>query len=281
MAAGAYSQLAPQMVPVLNKRRNLTAIQINDTIRTATKPIIVHEKIDIAQDLNDYPPNYLGKSMMTPTAWGPDGGGVLFAGLGGTFPAIYTAKPDLLGVIGLAVGDPKKAIGVVGMLNVNNVSEFSTFSGNLILHKRLSESDAVSAGGIHLFASQRSDATESFYVVYSHAVQATLAADADYCKLNYSIGAGTGRFYTKSPADQVLRGKSIHGTAVFANVSYGLARWMNVNAEWSGINLHTSVSLRPAPSLPFVNLGLADLTRNSGDRIRFIVSIHYGIPLWD
>jgi hypothetical protein len=277
----AYSQVAPQIIPVLNKRKNITAVRILDTINTDTRRIIVNQTVTIPEVDNVYPPNYMGKSMMTPTAWGSEGGGYLFAGLGGTFPAAYTARPDMIGVIGLAAGDPRKAIGGIATLNVNDVSRFRNYSSNLMLHKRLTETDAVAVGGIHLFPTKRTDAHSSYYLVYSHAVQNFIFNDADFTRLNYSIGVGNGRFYEMSRADSIRLGKSRHGTLVFGNVSFGLTRWANANVEWSGINLHTSLSLRPLPMLPVINIGLADLTRYSGDRIRFVASIYYAYPLWD
>lgn len=277
-----FGQVTPQMTPILNKRRSLTSVRILDTINTGSaKPLIVNARVSIPEVINTYPPNYLGKSMMTPTAWGSEEGGYVFAGIAGTFPQIYTARPDLIGVLGMAAGNPRKAVGVIAMLNMNDITSFNNYSANLIVHRRLSDADAVAVGGVHMLAAHETDAPASYFIVYSHAVQTVIANDEDISRLQYSIGAGTGRFYKKSLADQVRYGRNIHGTAVFANVSYGLTKWLNVNAEWSGINLHGSVSIRPAPGFPGINLGVADLTRNSGDRIRFIAAIHYAYALWD
>jgi hypothetical protein len=282
LALRSFGQTGPQIIPVLNTRKSITSVRILDTINTGEgKPIIVNSRVGVPEIINTYPPNYLGKSMMTPTAWGSEEGGYVFAGLAGSFPQIYTARPDLMSVLGLAAGNPRKAVGVIVMMNMNDVTSLNNYSTNIILHRRLSDADAVAVGGVHMLAAQETDAPPSFFFVYSHAVQNVIASDEDISRLQYSIGAGTGRFYRKSLADQVRRGKSLYGTAVFANVSYGLTKWLNVNAEWSGINLHTSISVRPAPGLPGINLGLADLTRNSGDRIRVIAAIHYAYALWD
>lgn len=282
LAIQSFGQMEPQITPVLNSRKSITAVRIRDTINTGEgKPIVVNSRVSVPEIINTYPPNYLGKSMMTPTAWGSEEGGYVFAGIAGSFPQIYTARPDLMSVFGLAAGNPRKAVGVIAMLNMNDVTSLNNYSANLILHRRISDADAVAVGGIHMLAAHETDAPPSFFVVYSHAVQTVIANDEDISRLQYSIGAGTGRFYKKSLADQVISKKSIHGTAVFANVSYGLTKWLNLNAEWSGINLHTSVSIRIAPGFPGVNLGLADLTRNSGDRIRVIAAIHYAYGLWD
>jgi hypothetical protein len=96
--------------------------------------------------------------------------------------------------------------------------------------------------------------------------------------LNYSIGIGTGRFYQKSDID-VLYGRGSHGTALFGNISYEVLPFVNVGAEWTGVNLATTVSWRPSYRLPAFCIGVADLTRFSGDKPRLIAGISYAILL--
>lgn len=276
----SFGQTSPQIIPVFDKQNNLVSVRIKDSISTSGLPVVIDTTFLFLHKKPVLPPNLLGKSMMTPTAWGGEGGGTVFAGLGGTFPQIYTTKPDMIGVAGLAFGAPRDKLGVILMMNVNDVSKFRTFSGNIILHRRLSNAEAVAIGGIHLFPSVRSDAGPSYFIVYSHAVQSLVSASNGVSRLHYSIGAGTGRFYTKSPADQILRGRNYRGTLLFANASFEAKPWLNLTAEWSGVNLHSGISVRPHPSLPFINLGLADLTRASGERVRFVASLHYALPLW-
>lgn len=274
----SYSQLITQVRP---NRHDKLSFRIQDSIQTDDNTIIVDTTVSwSAGGKNDLTQNNLGKALMTPTGWGTDKGGILFVGVGGTFPQIYTTKSDMIGVVGLSAGDPEKYVGASFVLNINDLSEFNTFSCNVILNRHLSRSSSISVGGIHLFASKLSDSGPSYFIVFSHAVQSIASKEPGAAALHYSIGAGSGRFHTKSPADkQAGRGK--YGTVVFGNISYELFKWMNVNAEWSGLNLHAGVSVKPIRNFPYINMGLSDLLRSaSNDRVRFVASICYSFRLW-
>ncbi len=270
-----------QGVNVTSKPNGKTIIAIKDTLQTDTGPVYVDTVINV--QLPQQPPlsqNYLGKSLMTPTAWPAQSkGGVLFAGLGGTFPQLYTTRNDLIGVVGLSAGDPVRFVSATVMLNINDISKFRNFSSNIILYKNLPNGSAISAGGIHLMRTKYSDAGPSYYIVFSHAVQTVISKNTGTSALNYSIGVGSGRFYDNSPQD-IQTGKAANGSAVFANVSLELTQWLNTNVEWSGTNLHAGVSVRPLSFLPYINLGLADITRFSGQEIRFVMSLNYSVYLW-
>jgi hypothetical protein len=222
-------------------------------------------------------PNPSSKGMMTPTGWG-GAGSFIFGFLGGTFPQAYTSKSDLVAAAGIGVGNSYKAISVVGIFNILNVSEASTYSGGLIVSRHIGRGTSMSIGGLNLVASKRSDAKASFYLALSHTSQRIQSKTPGYSAFSYTIGAGNGRFYDKSLKDSIT-GKGTHGTAVFANVSYELAKGLNVIGEWSGVNLDFALSFRPSFKLPAINIGLADLTRNSGDRVRLIVSIGQAFSL--
>ena len=222
-------------------------------------------------------PNPSSKGMMTPTGWG-GAGPFIFGFLGGTFPQAYTSKSDLVAAAGIGVGNSYKTIGVVGIFNILNVSEASTYSGGLIVSRHIGRGTSMSIGGLNLLASSRSDAKASYYLALSHASQTIKSKTPGYSGLSYTIGAGSGRFYDKSLKDS-LTGKGTHGTAVFANVSYELAKGLNVIGEWSGLNLDFALSFRPTFKLPAINIGLADLTRNSGDRVRLVISIGQAFSL--
>jgi hypothetical protein len=258
--------------------KQINSYRILDTIRLKDTTIFIDKVVQWTSKTSNYfQPNFLGKTLMTPVAWGVDRGGMLFAGLGGSFPQIFSSLPDLIFNAGISIGNASK-IGGMLMVNVNDVSQFNTLSGNIILNKHLSHGDAISAGGIHLFRSKLSDAGPSYYIVYSRSVQTIAFKISDASAFHYSVGIGTGRFYTKSPADDLLgHGKS--GTAIFANASYQLFKWMNVNAEWSGINLHAGVSVKPFYRLPYITMGIGDITRFSGDRLRFLVRVGYSYYL--
>ncbi|MET0391915.1 MAG: hypothetical protein ABW019_02190 [Chitinophagaceae bacterium] len=274
----ARAQVSPgNFLPLQTANPRINSYRIIDTILLQDTIIIIDTTIKWRSSSPDMPPNTLGKAMMTPVAWGTSRGGVVFVGIGASFPQVFTSKSDMIAVAGLSIGNPNKIVGGSVMLNVNDVSQFNTFSCNIILNKHLSNAGAISAGGIHLFRSGLSDAGASWYIVYSHAIQSVFSRLPGASALHYSIGVGSGRFRDKSPADKAL-GRS-QGTAVFANLSYELLKWMNVNAEWSGTNLHAGVSIRPARRLPAISMGIADITNSSGDRRRFVVSMGYSFYL--
>ncbi len=275
------TNLISQNVKVSIRPNGKTIVVLRDTIQNDAGPIYIDTVINVQlppqQPLQQ---NYLGKSLMTPTAWPAQSkGGVLFAGLGGTFPQLYTSLNDLIGVVGLSAGNPDRFVSATVMLNINDVYKFRHFSSNIILYKNLPNGSALSAGGIHLLSSKQTDSDPSYYIVFSHAVQTLLSKRTGTSALSYSIGIGSGRFYDNSPWD-IRKGKAAHGSAVFANVSLEITKWLNTNVEWSGTNLHAGVSVRPLGFLPSINMGLADITRFSGQEIRFVASINYSIYLW-
>lgn len=252
-------------------RKQINSSRILDTIRLEDTTVVFDTTISWTSELPNVIPNYLGKSLMTPTAWGGERGGILFGVIGGTFPQPYSSKTDLIAVAGITVGDANKLGGIV-MLNINDVSKIRNFSSNIILNRHISNNSAISIGAIHLLASKSSDAGPSYFIVYSHAVQTLPSKILGVSALHYSLGIGSGRFYYKSKYD-VLAGLGRYGTAIFANISYEVYRWMNVNLEWSGLNLHAGISIKPFHFLPHISIGIGDITRFSGDRVRLLGNI--------
>jgi hypothetical protein len=228
-------------------------------------------------------PNIAGKGMMTPTGWGSLGN-YAFVYLGGTFPQVYTSHADLVAGVGAGIGNCYKTVSLSGILNINNVSGINTCSASFFLGRHLATGSSMSAGAMHLFADKKSDAGASYFLAFSHAVQTLPSKTAGYARLCYSIGAGTGRFYDKSSSD-IVAGKGRKGTAVFANISYAILKNININAEWSGLNFGVAVAWRPLLpikfpfNLPAICIGLADLTRFSGQRPRLVISVGHAFSL--
>lgn len=224
-------------------------------------------------------PNNSVQSIMTPMGWGGGNTTYLFVVAGGIYPAEYATpkKADLIAAVGLSFGDPKKYVNVSLSANVGRVSELRDFSGNIVLSKQVFKSSSISVGGVQLFASSKiSDAPDpTFYVAFSHAVQTVASKSAGHSGLGYTIGFGNGRFLYKSPLD-IASGKGRHGTGVFANVSYEIFKNVNINAEWSGLNLGFSSGVRPFNKSPLtIGYGVYNLTRNSGDRVSFMATMAY------
>lgn len=228
-------------------------------------------------------PNNAVQSVMTPSGWGGGNTTYIYVVTGGIFPAQYK-KPntaDLIAAAGISFGDPKKYVNVSASVNVGRVSELQDFSGNLILSRQIFKASSISVGGLQMFASSSiSDAPDAtFYVAFSHSVQTVRSKTGGRSALGYTIGVGNGRFLYKSPLD-VSSGKGKYGTGVFANVSYELFRNVNINAEWSGLNLGFSSGIRPFNKLPLTfGYGVYNVTKNSGDRISFIGSLAYPFVL--
>jgi hypothetical protein len=225
--------------------------------------------------------NWAAKGLMTPAAWGASEPFV-FWHLGGTFPQAYGTMSDMGAGIGGGIGDSRRNVAVVGILNIHDVSEFNTLSGSLIASRELGRGYALSAGALLLFADSRGDAGPTFYIAFSHASQRIESKRTPgYSRLSYTVGVGNGRFYEKSNSD-VLAGRGRYGTGVFGNLSYGIRDNLNLNVEWTGLNLAIGGSWRPSIRtrmpffLPSLSLGVTDILRTSGDRLRLIVGVSHG-----
>lgn len=226
-------------------------------------------------------PNNSVQSLMTPSGWGGGNSTYIFGVIGGVFPAMYVDpnKGDLVSAAGISGGDPKKYVNVSASINMSRVDNFKDFSFNLILSRQIFKGSSISIGGLGMFADPSvSDAPDaSYYIAYSHSAQSVRSRTPGYSGLGYTIGYGVGRFLYKSPLD-VSAGKGRKGTGFFANVSYEIMRQINLNAEWSGMNLGFSSGVRPikGSALTF-GFGVFNLTKYSGDRIQYMGSL--GLPI--
>ena len=242
----------------------------------------VNEKLLFPQYFNIILPSNNLQSVSTPSGWGGGNNAYAFVVLGGIFPALYAdpEKADLISTAGISVGNPVKYVNVSASMNITRVSELRDFSANLLLSRQLPNGSSISVGGLQLFANKSvSDAPDpTFYVAYSHAVQTVKSEVDGFSALGYTIGFGTGRFLHKSPED-VRAGKGRFGTGVFASVSYEVINRLNLNAEWSGLNLGFSMGVRPVKqSAVTMGFGVHNLTRFSGDRVTFLALV--GIPVF-
>ncbi len=258
--------------PLLVKSQNL----FESGLRLKLDSMIA-EKGTTRHQFNALLPNNSVQSIMTPTGWGGGNSTYAFAVLGGVYPAMYTTpnKGDLAGAIGLSGGNSSELVNVSASLNVVRVSELRDFSMNLIVSRQIVGGTSLSVGALHLFASPSvSDAPDaSYYVALSHASQKIRSRSEGYSGLSYTIGYGTGRFRYKSPLD-IQNGKGKYGTGFFANLSYEFLRQVNINLEWSGLNLGVSSGVRPIKSSPFTfGFGVFNLTGYSGDRIQLVGTV--------
>jgi len=228
-----------------------------------------------------YIANYHGKSVTTPVAWGASDN-IVFIGMGGTFPSPYSSNADGAAVFGFGVGDPEKNVGLqVAFVSVD-ISEWKEYSMGLHVSRELGKGRGIGIGVESIMLTDGGDAKESYYIVYSQAAQfeGLINRKTGKSKLHYSVGAGTNRFGDKSPQD-IVNGKSPHGTYLFTNIAYEVATSFNVIADWNGVNLNTGISKTfLIKNFPIVTtFGLADLTKNSGDGVRTVFAVGTGFKL--
>ena len=237
---------------------------------------------DVPYPVEYYLPNIHGKSLTTPTGWGA-AYGTVFAGFAMTSPAPYSHNSDGAAVVGIGIGNPVKNLGLQASLVNLDVSEWDRYALNLHLHRYLGGAKSIAIGVENILLSDGSDSDESYYVVFSQGIlsEPFIKKSNGSSTLHYSIGAGTGMYGNKSPLD-IAAGKGKHGTYAFANVAYELFDELNVIADWNGVNLNAGISktFLIGGSVPIVIvLGAADLTKNSGDGVRFIAGVGTGITL--
>ena len=224
-------------------------------------------------------PNDAMQTITIPSGFGGYGS-YIFGSIGGIYPQTYMTKPDLITSGGLCVGNPVKAINFAAGLNMTDVHRFQDFSVNFIISRVIFKGTSISAGALQLFANKRqSDSPGStFYFAISHAVQTLPSETPGSSKLTYTIGIGNGRFYEKSSND-IAAGRGKHGTLVFAGISYELIHHVNLNAEWSAMNLGVSLGIRPFKNPLSLGLGAANLTRYSADKAGLICTLGYPLSL--
>ena len=224
-------------------------------------------------------PNDAMQTVTIPSGFGGYGSYV-FGSIGGVYPQTYLTRADLITSAGFCVGDPVKAINFAASINLTDVHRLQDFSANFIISRVIFTGTSISAGGLQLFASKTmSDAPGStFYFAVSHAVQTLPSETPGSSKLTYTIGIGNGRFYEKSPYD-IAAGRGKYGTMVFAGVSYELIQHVNLDAEWSAMNLGLSLGIRPFKNPLSLGIGAANLTRYSADKASLIFTLGYPLSL--
>jgi hypothetical protein len=219
---------------------------------------------------NNYP-----KSLTIPEAWGAYGN-VLFMGVGGTKPSAYSSNADGAAIFGYGIGNPDKIAAHVVLASLD-MSAWNRYSAFFHLCKNISKSGAVGIGAENIMLSKSGDSGKSIYVVYSNVFPISRETyDIDgHSKLYYTIGVGKGRFSNNSDMD-ISQGKHRHGTYVFGGLACEVANAFNVIADWNGLNLNAGIATTVLDNSPVpiaIMIGVADLTRYSGDRMRFIAGI--------
>jgi len=225
-------------------------------------------------------PNDAVQSVMTPTGFGGFGSYV-FGGLGATYPQVYSNKPDGIGSAGFCVGNPEKLVNIAAGVNIGKLQDFNDLSYNFIVSRKLWAGTSISGGALQAFASAPvSDApTATFYLAFSHSLQWLPSKAPGSSALTYTIGVGNGRFWEKSPAD-IKAGKGKHGTGIFGDISYEIFKRVDLNAEWTGMNLGFSTGVRPfSNSALSFGIGVTNLTSYSASKPSLVGSLGYPLSL--
>lgn len=220
------------------------------------------------------------QSFMIPSGWGGYGT-YLFGYVGGAYPEVYTKKKiDMLAAVGFCIGNPEKFVNLAISVNMGSLRRFTDFSANFSISRSIYRGSSITVGGLQLFANpNQSDAPgATFYIAFSHAFQGMPSKTPGYSKLSYTLGVGNGRFLTKSGKD-IETGKGKYGTAVFGGISYEVLQHVNLNADWSGMNLGLSVGVRPFKTSLSFGIGVTNLTGYSADMPSMIFSIGYPLLL--
>jgi hypothetical protein len=248
--------------------------------------IYAQESINVTEAQSKYTisnillPNSAGKAMTTHSAWGA-WGGIVFIGAGLTSPQVYSDKDDGAVSFGFGFGNPVKNIGVQISESVLDLSEQNNYSTGIKLHRYLGNGTAIALGAEHLFADKdESDADESYYIVISRASQKLSSpSHPNTSRIHLSLGLGSGRFAEKSEMDEI-KGKGRNGTILFGAFAFEIIKNTNLVIEWNGNNLATGIAIKPFKNVPLgISLGVADLTSNSGDGTRFIVSTGFSFKI--
>ncbi len=203
-----------------------------------------------------------------------------FGGIGGVYPQAYSNSADMGGSVGISLGNPVSFVNIAVSLNISDLSKFDNYSGSLSLSRHLFAGTSVTAGVMNLFPNKglTDFAKQTYYIAFSHAVQTLPSNTPGGSKLTYGIGIGNGAFYDKSPMD-MLNGKGKNGTAVFAHVSYEVFRYVNLIAEWNGLNLGIATGLKPF-SIPLsLTLGVNNLTNYSSNKVGMTFGLGYPLSL--
>ena len=217
----------------------------------------------------------------TPSAYGP-GWGDAFVGGGyqantrASVPGGPLGREDGSVVAGFGVGRSDLLAGEVAF------TSFSTFrSGffyrtgvSLKVHHLFKSGWAVAAGRETAFIiGEAGDGGSASYGVVSRVFTRSRDSRRPFSSIGVSLGAGDGRF---RPLADVRANRRTVG--VFGAVSARLTDAAGLAADWNGQDLSVSLGLVPLRCVPLsITPGLTDLTRNAGNRPRFMLGMGMGI----
>lgn len=212
-------------------------------------------------------------SITTPTAAGLETGEV-YAGVSYQARTRYTQDADAGAAIATGLGSRDILAAEIAL------TTYSTFRGagpletgavSVKLHRTLPRESSIAVGVENAALWGDSDTERSYYGVVSHVVRRVRDATQPFSSALVSVGVGDGRFRTENAINN--RRKE---TNVFGSVGVRVIEPMSFIADWTGQDLNVAASFTPFRRQPLViTPGLADVTGNAGDGVRFIVGVGY------
>jgi hypothetical protein len=219
-------------------------------------------------------------TLSTPTAFGANFG-TAFVGLSLVDRPRGGVDPDGSAVVGIGLGDSRRYVGLEVATSIISLSDSNgrdSIGGsgavNLKLHRILPGGVGVAIGWENAAAwGDARQADSSVYGVVSRAFPLQPNNPNNRMPLVLSLGAGGGRF--RSVSDIQDRRNSI---GVFASAGLRVIPQASLIANWTGQDLNLGASVAPFSKIPLtITAGLADVTGNAGDGVRFAIGIGYGI----
>lgn len=207
-----------------------------------------------------------GIAFGSPTAFGA-GWGQAFAGIGGQTVSVGPDDLDGSAVLGMGLGDPRRAVGLEAAVNVISLQEGFAEDGRwgFKLHRVLSNRAGIAIGVDD--TAGWGDAKEqhsSAYAVYTQVIDLEPQSPKRPLSLAFSIGAGQERF--AEPGDDV---------GVIGAVALALHRQGSVIADYSRGELNLGASVAPFYRIPLVvTAGVINVTERNAD-LEFAAGVGY------
>jgi hypothetical protein len=217
------------------------------------------------------PWTFPGINISSQPGFGADWGTAAL-GVGFQNRARFTQVAD--GALGAAVGmgDATNYIGVEADVSMFSFHDASRGGLMFKVHRRLPYSMGVAVGVENAASWGGTDAPRTYYGAFSKVFALTDYPSDWFSALTLTAGAGNGRFLSQNTLAQ---GKD--GVNPFGSAALRIQEPVSLIVDWSGQDLNLGLSITPLRDWGlFINPSLADVTRNAGDGMRFVMGVGFG-----
>ncbi|MBB4634705.1 hypothetical protein [Longimicrobium terrae] len=212
-------------------------------------------------------------SITTPTAAGLETGEV-YAGVSYQARTRYTQNSDAGAAIATGLGSRDiiaAEFALTTYSTLRGAGPLETGALSVKLHRSLPRETSIAVGVENAALWGDSDTERSYYGVVSHITRRVRDSSRPFSSALISVGVGDGRFRSENAISN--RRKE---TNVFGSVGVRVIEPMSFIADWTGQDLNVAASFTPFRRQPLViTPGLADVTGNAGDGVRFILGVGY------